>query len=204
MFAGNVYRHNIKGTWANVSATRYAAYKRSGCKCLPRHLNGEAFYFEETIVIERHFYFVKDEFYNALPNCCLMANKGGGAEKGGRPCHYCFKYNDYYWLVPISSQVEKYKKIYNNKIAKRGICDTIRFGFVNGEERAFLIQNCFPITEDYIDKEYMIQNGTVSVSVSSELSEELDKLMHKVIKLYYKGRTLPLTKIAEIIEFLKR
>lgn len=153
-------------------------------------------------MIKGHFYFVKDEFYNALPNCYLMSNKGGGTEKGGRPCHYCFKYNDYYWLVPISSQVEKYKAIYNNKLAKRGECDTIRFGYVNGEERAFLIQNCFPITEQYIDKEYMIQNGTVSVSISTEFSDELDKLMHKVITLYQKGITLPLTKIDEIITFL--
>ena len=36
MFAGNVYRHNIKGTWSNVSATRYAEYKWSGDKCWPR------------------------------------------------------------------------------------------------------------------------------------------------------------------------
>lgn len=33
---------------------------------------------------KRHFYFVKDEFYNALPDCYLMTNKGleGGRERG--------------------------------------------------------------------------------------------------------------------------
>ena len=54
MFAGNVYRHNIKGTWANVSATRYAAYKRSGCECLPRHLNGEAFYIRDYASVNKN------------------------------------------------------------------------------------------------------------------------------------------------------
>ena len=32
IFAGTVYRHYIKGTGSNISATRYADYKRSGIK----------------------------------------------------------------------------------------------------------------------------------------------------------------------------
>ncbi len=170
---------------------------------MPRLYTAGRFY-GEIDVIERHFYFVKDEFYNALPNCYLMANKGGGAEKGGRPCHYCFKYEDWFWMVPISSQVEKYRRIYEDKIERRGQCDTIRFGYVNGEERAFLIQNCFPVTEQYIDTEYTIQNGTVPVTISANLSDKLDKLMRKVIRMYHKGIILPLTKIDEITKFLEQ
>ena len=51
---------------------------------------------------KRHFYFVKDEFYNALPDCYLMTNKGLEG-KGGRPCHYCFESRDFFWMIPISS-----------------------------------------------------------------------------------------------------
>lgn len=32
IFAGTVYRHYIKGTGSNISATRYADYKSSGIK----------------------------------------------------------------------------------------------------------------------------------------------------------------------------
>ena len=161
-------------------------------------------FYGDNIVTERHFYFIKDEFYKALPDCYLMANKGCGAEKGGRPCHYCFKHDDFYWMVPISSQVAKYKNIYAEKVKKRGKCDTIKFGYVNGQERVFLIQNCFPITEKYIDTEYMIQNGTVSVTVSNDLSEELDKIMRKIIRMYNNGITLPLTNLKKIIDFLNQ
>lgn len=126
-------------------------------------------------MIDGHFYFVKDAFYQSLPNCNLMENKGNDVgEKCGRPCHYCFRYKDYYWMIPISSKVDKFHQIYNKKVAKRGFCDMIRFGYVNGHERAFLIQNCFPITDKYIDEEYKIEKETVAVTVSQELSNDLN------------------------------
>ena len=36
IFAGTVYRHYIKGTGSNISATQYAEYKRLGIKYFPR------------------------------------------------------------------------------------------------------------------------------------------------------------------------
>ena len=36
--------------------------------------------------------------------------------KHGRPCFYCFKQKDFYWMIPISSQIEKYKKLYDEKM----------------------------------------------------------------------------------------
>ena len=158
----------------------------------------------EVIMEDGHFYFIKDEFYDNLPDCNLMTNKGYGVQgTGGRPCHYCLKYDDYYWMIPISSKVEKFRNIYNNKIAKRGYCDTICFGFVNGEERAFLVQNCFPVVEQYIDCEYRVNKNTVSVTVSTELSSELNGLVRKVIRLYESGIIIPLTKLDRIMDFLK-
>ena len=154
-------------------------------------------------MIKGHFYFIKDEFYEALSDCNLMSNKEVTQESmGGRPCHYCIEYNGLYWLIPISSKVDKYKRIYDQKVKKRGRCDTLRFGYVNGKERAFLIQNSFPITAQYVDNEYRIQNGTVAVQISEDLAKELDSLMRKVIRLYENGITLPLTNITKIIEFL--
>lgn len=155
-------------------------------------------------MINGHFYFVKDIFYDSLPNCGLMANKGSEFEnRGGRPCHYCIKYKEYYWMIPISSKVDKYEEIYNKKVEKRGYCDNIRFGYVNGNKRAFLVQNCFPISEKYIDEEYRINNSTVAVTVSEDLSHDLNGLIRKVIRLYEKGINIPLTQIDKILEFLE-
>jgi len=169
---------------------------------LPRKLRGKLI--EGKDMTNGHFYFIKNSFYESLPDCNLMANKGNDIEKGGRPCHYCFKDEEYYWMIPISSKTEKFHNIYNNKIAKRGYCDGIRFGFVNGKERAFLIQNCFPVTKQYIDEEYRINRNTVAVTISNKLSNELDGLIRKVIRLHKKGINIPLTDLNKIIEFLSK
>lgn len=43
-------------------------------------------------------------------------------------------------MIPFSSQVSKFKGIYNKKMQKYNRCDTIVFGEVLGHEKAFLIQ----------------------------------------------------------------
>jgi hypothetical protein len=55
----------------------------------------------------------------------------------------------------------KYKNIkqYLIKNKRYGSCDGIRFGFVNGKKHAFLIQNAFPVIEEFIDK--FSQNFTI-------------------------------------------
>ena len=196
-------------------------YKRYVSKCFPLpemryrkargtnvnapHIAGHNFVFGGKKMINGHFYFIKNSFYDSLSDCNLMTNKGNDFDCcGGRPCHYCFEYEDYFWMIPISSQVDKFKSIYQHKIEKRGFCDTIRFGYINGKERAFLIQNCFPVTKEYIDEEYKINKNTVSVTISEDLSKELNGLLRKVIRCYANGQIIPLTKIDKIMKFLNK
>lgn len=185
------------------SATRDAANKSSGDKCLCPTYVGHL-YCMEAYMLNGHFYFIKDEFYDNLEGCNLMTNKNyESPTEGGRPCHYCLKHKDYYWMVPVSSRIDKFRSIYNNKISKKGYCDTIRFGYINGQERAFLIQNCFPVTEKYVKEEYKINKNTVPVTISDDLSKELNGLIRKVIRMYEKGIIIPLTDLNKIISYLQ-
>lgn len=104
------------------------------------------------------FFFITDDFFvRHDSNGRLMKNKEG---VHNRPCFYAFPDKaepNIYWCIPISSQIEKYEKVAENKIAKqreKGYktpkCNTIRFGEVLGQKRAFLIQNMFPVTPKYI------------------------------------------------------
>ena len=69
-----------------------------------------------------------------------MGNKDSDeAGVHGRPCCYCFEMDGYFWMVPISSKTEKYKKIYEEKRKRCKEYDGLRFGYVNGQYRAFLI-----------------------------------------------------------------
>jgi len=61
-------------------------------------------------------------------------------EMKDRPC-LCVAKNPgpgVFWMVPLSSKIEKYMKIYKSKLEKRGVCDTIVFGYVLGCKKAFL------------------------------------------------------------------
>ena len=66
-----------------------------------------------------YFYFVKDEFFDIINDSELMKNKENGIK---RPCYFCFKSKEndkIIWFVPVSTKVDKYKKIYENKIQKQ-------------------------------------------------------------------------------------
>ena len=106
-------------------------------------------------------------------------------------------------MIPISSKVDKYETIYNEKIRRyNGNFDGIRFGYVNGEKRAFLIQNICPITEEYIDCIYRIQNNTRDVTINNKLAEELRKITRKVLRLYDKGIKIVLTDLDKILSII--
>lgn len=91
-------------------------------------------------VEEGKFYFIKQEFFKKVKDELLLKNKG---DENKRPCYYCFK---------------------NYKLQKYKVVDNIVFGYVEGQKRAFLIQNMFPTTEEYIIEAYIKQNRYVNVN----------------------------------------
>lgn len=88
-----------------------------------------------------------------------------------RPCYYAIKEekSNIYWKIPISSKVEKYKKLYKRKINRYKKCDTIVFGKVLGYEKAFLIQNMFPVIDKYIGKIYCDLSSNEFVKIDNVL-----------------------------------
>lgn len=150
---------------------------------------------------EGKFYFIKQDFFDMVKDKLLLENKNNGNK---RPCYYCFKDSkneNIMWCIPISSKVNKYESIYNYKLQKYGNVDNIVFGYVEGEKRAFLIQNIFPITKKYITEIYIKQNK--EVSVNKELQKELKRKSNKILRLTEKGYTgLIFTDIETIVKIL--
>ena len=85
-------------------------------------------------------------------------------------------------MVPISSKTEKYKRLYEEKKKRYKEYDGLRFGYVNGQYRAFLIQNVCPVIEEFIDCQYMIENNTVPVTINDKLSSEINGIVRKVTR----------------------
>lgn len=150
------------------------------------------------------FYFIANEYYVKFENCGLLGNKDIGTEKHGRPCFYCFRTDTFCWMIPISSKVEKYEKLYKEKMKRyKGKFDGIRFGYVNGEKRAFLVQNLCPVTEQYVEKKYRINRDTVDVVIDPKLAKELNSIVKKVLRLYKQGIKIVMTDLDQILDGLK-
>lgn len=90
-------------------------------------------------------------------------------------------------MIPFSSQITKFRRIYEQKIKKYKQCDTIVFGEVMGHEKAFLIQNMCPVTENYIKNEYYDSNAHIPVRVNGQLEKELKQKANKILALQRKG-----------------
>lgn len=101
-----------------------------------------------------HFYYIEDQYFLDFQDSQLMKHKETvDGILHNRPCFYAFEDSrtGLYWMIPISSQLDKFREHQRKKILKYGICDTIVFGNVLGYEKAFLIQNMCPVTKEEMD-----------------------------------------------------
>ena len=154
-----------------------------------------------------YFYFIKDSFFDIMDDPELMKNKESGNK---RPCYYCIKskkYDNIIWFIPVSTKIEKYKKVYDSKIQKQiklgknPSVDTIVFGDIANTYSAFLIQNMFPVTLDYIESQYI--KNKVPIKVSNQLQTEIIYKSNKVLNLYNHGmKNIVFPNIDRILEKL--
>ncbi len=151
------------------------------------------------IIEEGYVYHIKNEYFEFVKDEKLMTNHEGDST---RPNYFCIKINDenVMWFVPMSSKVEKYKKIIQNKMKKYKKCDTIVIGNYRGREHAFLIQNMFPITEKYIDHIDTIEGK--ALKVPSETRRDIERKVEKVLLLKEKGINLIFPNVDKITEKL--
>lgn len=125
-----------------------------------------------------YLYHIKDEYFDIINDKWLMINH----EKGhSRPTYFTIKDENILWFIPISSKVDKYKKIVKNKIKKYGNCKSIMIDKIINKEMAILIQNAFPTLEKYIDHVHM-ENGApvkVAVTLQEKILFNFENLMKK-------------------------
>ena len=135
-------------------------------------------------MVERGFYIIKDKFFEDMDDPYLKGNK-----EGNRPHYYCFKEETtgLFWMIPMSSRIDKYRKIINKKISKGKPCDILYIMKLdNNKESVFLIQDMFPITENYIEREYTIASNHLIVT-SEHSAIEIEKKAKRVMNMLKKG-----------------
>lgn len=135
-------------------------------------------------MVQSGFYVIKDEFFEVMKDKYLKGNK-----KESRPHYYCFKDSDegIYWVIPLSSRIDKYKKIIAQKERQGRPCDIVYITKLdNGRESAFLIQDMFPITDKYIAREYMIGKNHLMLTTEKDINE-INRRAKKILALLKRG-----------------
>ena len=131
-------------------------------------------------LVENGFYIINDTFFKDFPDDYLKRNHGEN-----RPHYYCFKAEDtgLYWVIPLSKRSYKYKPIIEKfEMKKRKPCDKLHIINIAGKESVFLIQDMFPITEEYISREYTIANLHLRILDQRQI-DILNKKAKKIMNL---------------------
>lgn len=142
---------------------------------------------------------VSDQYFLDFPSVRHMSNKH---EK--RPYYLAIREKDgIIWLVPLSTQVEKYRaKI---EADERKYRESI-FHYitkVKGNENAFLIGNAIPVTEKYIKKPFTIQ-GTPFVIQDKADIKQIGSKLKRYLAMVRHGKMSPAVDILAIEEELKK
>lgn len=150
------------------------------------------------------FYFLTEDYFDDFPFPGLMINKPSkGGKPHGRPCFFAFPDTDnpqIYWLVPISSRIEKYEKIAKKHGKRYSNSSTISFGFLLGRETAFLIQNMCPVISKYMVP-YMNSSGD-PITINNKLANEIKQKALAALKKTKKGQKVVFPDILKIYAVL--
>ena len=124
------------------------------------------------------FYIIKDKFFEDMPNPYLKGNKAGN-----RPHYYCFEdtATGIYWMIPLSSRIDKFRKIIEKKEQSGKPCDILHIVKLDdSRESVFLIQDMFPITKEYIEREYTIAGNHLMLT-SEHTAKVIEQKARKVL-----------------------
>ena len=130
------------------------------------------------------FYIIKDKFFEDMLDPYLKGNKAGN-----RPHFYCFEESTtgIYWMIPLSSKVDKFKRIIEQKEKAGKPCDILHIVKLDDDrESVFLIQDMFPITEKYIEREYTIVGNHLMLT-SEHVAKEIEQKARKVVGMLKRG-----------------
>lgn len=130
------------------------------------------------------FYIIKDSFFDDMDEPYLKGNK-----EGNRPHYYCYEdtVTGLYWMIPLSSRIDKYKKIVENKKKAGKPCDIIHIVKLDDDrESAFLIQDMFPTTEAYVEREYTIAGNHLTLT-SEHTVKDIEQKARKVVGMLKRG-----------------
>ena len=132
-----------------------------------------------------YLYHIKDKYFDLVNDENLMQNH---EKRKKRPTYFTIKDQNILWFIPISSKIEKYQKIINQKIGKYGFCNTIIIRKIADNDAAILLQNAFPTLEKFIDHVHTVDG--VPLKIPTDLQREIKRMFKNLLGLKKRGTNL--------------
>jgi len=126
-----------------------------------------------------YVYYIDDQFFADADDLTLIQNKGDRK----LPLYYCSKdaTTGLLWLVPMSTQTDKYKDIHDKQVARYGKCLTIVIDYFDGKLNAFLLQNMVPALDKYM-KSVHSRRG-IPVPAHGKVQETIERNLGQIHEL---------------------
>lgn len=148
-------------------------------------------------VNECGIFIIDDRYFLDFPSDRHMDNKNGS-----RPYYFAVQgKDDIFWMVPISHQVEKYKRKIKANEDRYGESIFCFIANLKGEERAFLTGNVIPVTKDYI-RPFTVK-GIPLVIKNQKDTQKIRSKVSKYLALTRQGKMRPAVDILSIEKKLK-
>lgn len=136
---------------------------------------------------------VSDKYFEDFPSIRHMSNK-----HEGRPYYLAIRgENGIIWLVPLSSQVEKYRAKMKADEEKYGDSLFHYIARVKGKDSAFLIGNTIPVTDEYIKKPFTIC-GVPFVVQDKKDTKKIQSKLSRYLTMVRRGKMKPAVDILAI------
>lgn len=106
-------------------------------------------------------------------------------------------------MIPLSSRIDKYRRIVEKKEKFGKPCDIIHIVKLDdSRESVFLIQDMFPTTKEYIEREYTIAGNHLMLT-SEHTAKEIEQKARKVLGMLKHGIKFTSTQ-PDVTAILKR
>lgn len=136
---------------------------------------------------------ISDRYFDDFPSIRHMSNK-----HESRPYYLALhSENGIVWVIPLSSQVEKYREKIKADERKYGNCLFYYISKFMGKDSAFLIGNVIPVTDDYIKKPFTIQGRPFVIEDKAELKKIQSKFKRYLV-MVRQGKLKPAVDILKI------
>lgn len=130
-------------------------------------------------------YIIDEQYYTDFPDPYLKRTKAKD-----RPTCYCMPGDvpGIYWMIPLSSQIQKYENLMQKRTSQRKPNDIVHIIELAGKKSAFAIGDIFPVTEEYICREFTIA-GIHVVLMDNKDKKDIETKAKKILELIRRGIT---------------